>query len=39
MFEKNVTARHRQVCYLRNGRIEAGGRCRLIRDDFWPLMT
>ena len=21
------------------GHIEAGERCRLIRDDFWPLMT
>ncbi|MGI6353999.1 MAG: hypothetical protein ACOX6W_02720 [Lentisphaeria bacterium] len=39
MAEKIVIARHRQVCDLCHGHIEAGERCRLIRDDFWPLMT
>ena len=39
MAEKIVTARHRQVCDVCHGHIEAGERCRLIRDDFWPLMT
>ncbi len=39
MAEKIVTARHRQVCDLCKRPIEAGERCRLIRDDFWPLMV
>lgn len=39
MAERIVTARHRQVCDVCHGHIEAGERCRIIRDDFWPLMT
>jgi hypothetical protein len=39
MADKIVTARHRQVCDLCKRPIEAGERCRLIRDDFWPLMV
>ena len=39
MAESIVIARHRQVCDLCHGHIEEGERCRLIRDDFWPMMT
>ena len=39
MAEKIVTARHRQVCDVCHGHIEAGERCRIIRDDFWPLLV
>ena len=39
MAEKSVTARHRPVCDVCHGHIEAGERCRLIRDDFWPLLV
>ena len=34
MAERIVTARHRQVCDLCKRPIEAGERCRLIRDDL-----
>ena len=36
MSERILVARHRHICDLCHHRIEAGERCRLIRDDFWP---
>ncbi len=39
MSERIVTARHRQLCDMCHCPIEAGERCRLIRDDFWPAMV
>ncbi|MGN0880093.1 MAG: hypothetical protein ACI4WT_11680 [Oligosphaeraceae bacterium] len=39
MADRIVIARHRQVCDLCHGPIAVGERCRLVRDDFWPLMV
>ena len=36
MSERILVARHRHICDLCHHRIEAGERCRVIRDDFWP---
>jgi hypothetical protein len=36
MSERTVIARSCQICDICHHRIEAGERCRLIRDDFWP---
>jgi len=36
MSERIIVARHRHICDLCHHRIEAGERCRVIRDDFWP---
>ena len=35
MSEDIIVARHQQICDLCYHHIEAGERCRLIRDDFW----
>ena len=39
MSDRIVTLRHRQVCDLCRHAIEAGEKCRLVRDDFWPQMV
>ena len=39
MSEKTVTLRTSQVCDLCGHRIRAGEKCRLIRDDFMPMLT
>jgi len=36
MSEKIIVVRHQHICDLCYHHIEAGERCRLIRDDFWP---
>jgi len=37
MSERTVTLRHDQICDLCHGRIPAGEKAYLIRDDFWPM--